>query len=351
MRIAAIQFARVRFASPGAASARSAWPERRSLIVRAIDDEGTRGHGEASPLPGYSPDTFEEAERALRAAAAALPLETDDCLPAAPQIRRLLRPLPIDAPSARFALETALLDLAGRRVGASIAALLSGGAPRRALEINALVPPPLGAQAVARAERLAAQGFRTFKIKIGAPGQWEDELFALASLRAALGPSARLRVDVNGGWTPAEARRRLAELAILDLEFVEQPVGPDDLLHFAGADVPLAADESLRIPDALARLADAGACRVAVLKPAVLGGFFRCLELAREAATYEMRTVVTSIFDGPLARAAAAQLAFALDPPPLACGLSPADGSAPRPSWPPAEKAGLGLAPPPELFP
>jgi L-alanine-DL-glutamate epimerase-like enolase superfamily enzyme len=92
----------------------------------------------------------------------------------------------------------------------------------------------------------------------------------------------------------------------------------DDLRRIAAAPVPLAADESLALPGAWPALATL--CRVVVLKPTLLGGLAACLQLARDAAARGLAATVTHTFDGPIAVAAAAELAVALDSP-LACGL------------------------------
>jgi L-alanine-DL-glutamate epimerase-like enolase superfamily enzyme len=94
---------------------------------------------------------------------------------------------------------------------------------------------------------------------------------------------------------------------------------------------------------------------VLVLKPTVLGGLVACLALAREAAARGLAATVTHTFDGPVALAAAAELAAALPGGGPACGLDRHGG---LDAWPPtsipqlhpahvasANRPGLGLAP------
>ena len=68
-----------------------------------------------------------------------------------------------------------------------------------------------------------------------------------------------------------------------------------------------------------------------VLKPTLLGGMCACLALARDAAARGLSVVVTHVFDGPVALAAAAELAAALPGRVLACGLDRHGGLA---AWP-----------------
>jgi hypothetical protein len=47
-------------------NARRTWTERAAQLITLQSDDGTRGFGEASPLPGFSRDTLEECGAALR---------------------------------------------------------------------------------------------------------------------------------------------------------------------------------------------------------------------------------------------------------------------------------------------
>ena len=46
----------------------------------------------------------------------------------------------------------------------------------------------------------------------------------VATVREALGPAPRLRLDANGSWSMPQALRNLRALAEHDIDFVEQPV-------------------------------------------------------------------------------------------------------------------------------
>src|SRR5207244_1298829 len=67
-----------------------------------------------------------------------------------------------------------------------------------------------------------AAGFEVFYLKVGL--DLERELGMVRSVREALGPGPRLRLDANGAWPPPLARRALEAFAAFDIDFVEQPV-------------------------------------------------------------------------------------------------------------------------------
>ncbi|RMH38950.1 MAG: O-succinylbenzoate synthase [Deltaproteobacteria bacterium] len=319
---------------PGAraANARRAWTERRGVRLQLVDADGRIGQGEASPLDGYSPDTVEQCERALEAALARLPVRVDS-IPAA------LAELGVDraVPAARFAVETAVFDLVGQRTDEPLSQLLArvdpigGGAIARDVPLAALVTGTSPADVLAGVRAAWNQGIRTVKLKIGRPRAFAAECELLAQLRAQFGFDLALRLDANAAWNPDEAADRLAALAPFAPEFVEQPVAPDRIDQLRDPPVAIAADESLHAAHTTAEdVFRSEACHVAVLKPTVIGGLLACRRLARLAAEHGVDTVVSHTFDGPIALAAAAELALSL-PETRAAGLAPHAGLG---AWP-----------------
>jgi len=321
--------------------------ERSGLLLTLVDDEGRTGRGEASPLPGHSTETLAAVTQALVDVIPRLgEAQYDD-------VAETLRRFPaLDAlPSARCAVEVALLDLWGQRRGVSVAALV-GFDPAR-LECNAqpgaLVDEDIGERCAAA----VARGFGVLKLKAGSI-DFTEERKTLEGLRARF-PGVTWRLDVNGAWTLDEARRRLDALDGLGVQYVEQPCEGAEVFSLGVRAVPWAADEALIDPIARRRfLEDEDArrgCAAAVLKPMALG-WLAAREAALEAGRLGLGAVVTHLLDGPVALAAACELARSL-PGAWACGL---DRHAGLDAWPGmevpqaegpwvrrAEGAGLGL--------
>jgi o-succinylbenzoate synthase len=277
----------------------------RTVIVRLTDGAGRTGCGEGSPLPGRSPESAADCARALeRALAAPLSALPPTAAAAAAAIEMIDRALP----AARFALETALLDLAAQATGASVAELLAAR-PADQLACSAVVPPT-GAG--------APPGVTTWKVKLGDPARLDQDLADLRRALAGAPVPVRVRVDVNRRWSRAEAARylpRLAELAAdVALEWVEEPTAAADLLALGDAQpFVIALDES--VADAEVDTEEAlrrGLARVLVLKPAVLGGLSAAASWAARARAAGATPVVSHLFDGPVALAACAELALAL---------------------------------------
>jgi o-succinylbenzoate synthase len=298
---------------------------RRDAVMLYLDDgEGHVGLGEASPLPGYSPDTLDVCLHHLMDIHLRLPttlagLDAASLAQASEGLEAV--------PSARFALETALLDLAGQRSGRPAYAFLTDR-PAMAVAVSGLLPPLEHPDLLAAARILRTRGLLAVKAKVGAL-PWDVELAILSQVRTELGQNVALRLDANGAWSLAEARARLRDLSGLDIAWVEQPVQGLDLLALSSSPVPWAADEALADPMARNILAGASGCAALVLKPAVLGGFQPALDLAAVARRYRQAVVVTHLFDGPVALHAARSLAHA-----IACSASGLDVHPALGGWP-----------------
>src|SRR5207302_1816901 len=97
------------------------------------------------------------------------------------------------------------------------------------------------------------------------------------AVRDAIGPAGAIRVDANGAWDVAQARRALRELGAFGLEYAEQPCATlADMAELRRpVDVPLAADESIRrAEDPLAERAG----MLPVARPAVDAGRLAAFE-------------------------------------------------------------------------
>lgn len=281
---------------------------------------GVVGRGEAMPMASFGTETPHAAQLALEQFEFAQLPETVE------EIATLIGGME-KTPAARHAVECALLEHLAIRKGVLVATLL-GPVRRSHFAVNALIEGDDAAGLAASAEEAAKKGFGVVKTKVAAR-PLGTEAQRLLAVRRAVGPHVRIRIDANGGWSEATARSALRGLEALGLEVCEQPVGPQDveglrrLRHLAPCRI--AADETMLLSGVLPRLLEKdprAAADVIVLKPAALGGLVRSLELAQQAHDSGVGAYVTTLMDGPIARAAAAHLAAVLPSADWAHGLS-----------------------------
>jgi O-succinylbenzoate synthase len=195
---------------------------------------------------------------------------------------------------------------------------------RNEVPVNSTIPAVAPEQAYDIAR---SAGCRTAKIKVAEQGQTlTDDARRVEAVRDALGPSGKVRVDANGGWSLDEAVHAVRELNRFDLEYVEQPCASvaelADLrrrLAQSGLSVPIAADESIRRAQDPYEVAERQAADIAVLKVQPLGGVRACLEIAERIG---LPVVVSSALETSIGIRAGLALASALPDLPYACGLN-----------------------------
>ncbi len=195
---------------------------------------------------------------------------------------------------------------------------------REAVPVNSIVPDVSPELAAVLA---VAGGCRTAKVKVGGRDTLAADEARIEAVAAALGPSGRVRIDVNGAWDVDQAVRAVRALdaaarrgGVSGIEYVEQPCASVAELAMVRrrVSVPIAADESVRIPGNADAVVAASAADLIVLKAAPLGGVRRSLLVAERAG---LPCVVSSAMETSVGLSAELALALALPDLPYACGL------------------------------
>ena len=287
--------------------------ERELALVALDGEDGTRGFGEAAPLPAYDGPDIEAVLAALSSyedVVARWDGETGIALLEACRAAA-------DVPVALAAVEMALWDRAGRRAGKPVAELLTDE-PAASIAVNATISALDRAGASEQAAAAARAGFGCVKVKVGTG----DDAGRVAAVRAAAGPEVALRVDANGAWDVEQAVRAIDALAPAGLELVEEPTHGIEAVREVRERVTarIAIDETSAEPGALG----AGVADAVCLKISRCGGVGALLAAASLVRASGAEVYLASTLDGPLGVAAALHAAAALaSRGPLApCGLA-----------------------------
>lgn len=292
----------------GLVGAAAGLSKRVFAVLSLMRGDGTTGLGEASPLPGYSPDSIEEATEELRRLVDE-PVRANPLVSPLELLDQVFSVSSVEQPSSRFALETALLDWLGRTRNTALHRMLASDVPAEAIPIADLVLEPDPTRWAPAVDRLVSEGATHLKLKVSA--DLDTEIDALRAIRR-LHPAIALRLDGNRRIPADSLRRHAAALEALDLELFEEPVADSDWQAALALPLPYALDESLQNGLRSQALLETGKIRAVVLKPMVLGGLRASLELAERAATFGTACSVSHTFDGPISRAATAELALVL---------------------------------------
>lgn len=272
------------------------------MILAFGDEDGHNGYGEAAPWPGFGMESEAEALAALQDVARLLRGIEVDPGEWPHDVAKRLR----DAPAARAAVQSAAWDLAARRAGQPLAAFLASGAGAACgaalseVRVGALLVENSPEALRREAACARAEGYLAAKIKLGA-GSLDEDCSRARAAREGLGPEISLRGDANGAWSESAARAALPALAEFDFDYIEQPVAPEDTAGLARLrgrfGVRIAADESVATEGGAVHLIESGAVDVLVLKPAMLGGPARALEIANRARQAGCDVVFSHAFE------------------------------------------------------
>jgi o-succinylbenzoate synthase len=270
---------------------------REGFLLELIGERGTTGWGEASPLPGFSRETLEEAAGGLRELAEGMTgreVTADLPGPHGALARELDRLDP--APSVRFAFELALWNLYAGFHGRSLPELVTPR-PREWVPVNGLLAG-LPEAVLECARRMKEAGYEAVKLKVGA---WavDEDLGLVRALNELLDDRVSLRLDANRAWSLKEAEAFARGAAGLRVDYLEEPLAdPARLPSFARTSgVPVALDESL-LGMAPGSLDEHRYARAVVLKPTLLGGISPTLRLAYRAVSLGITPVVSSLYEG-----------------------------------------------------
>lgn len=254
------------------------------VIVRLTDSDGVEGLGEGTTIGGLS--YGEESPESIRSAIDTyiIPvLETCDIAQVGATMAKVAKCVRGNH-FAKCAVETALLDMQGKRLGVPVSELIGGGRVRDSLPVAWTLASGDTARDIAEGEAmLDARRHRIFKLKIG-KRDVRDDVAHVGAICKSLGDRASVRVDVNQNWSEAQAKLGMAMLQDVGCDLVEQPIAGDAIAAMARLSgtqaVPLMADEALHGPRSALRIASAGAAGVFALKIAQSGGLFATAEVA-----------------------------------------------------------------------
>jgi O-succinylbenzoate synthase len=165
-------------------------------------------------------------------------------------------------------------------------------------------------------------GCDTVKIKVG--DNLGEDIVRVARVRALL-PKAKLRLDVNGGWSVEQALVNLYSIyeEVGPLEYVEQPCATltelRKLKEKLVIDFKIVGDEIIRKAIDPFAIDLQGAVDILMLKVAPLGGISRAREIG---AHHKLPMVVSSALDSAVGIGYGLQLAASLPTLDYSCGLA-----------------------------
>lgn len=281
------------------------------VIVRLVCSDGLTGIGEATTIGGlaYGDQSPESIKSAIDNYLAPLLIGTD-----ATGVNVAMQRVSASVQGnsfAKSAVEIALLDAQGQRLGLPVHALL-GGAMRDALPVLWTLASGDATRDVDEALALIeARRHKVFKLKIGSHPLAQD-IAHVQAIRRGLGEDVMLTVDVNQAWDETTAVQGIAALESLGVSLIEQPVARRNrraLKRLAARfDVAIMADEAVHDAIDAFDLAADGAADVYALKISQAGGLWPTLRAAAIADAAGVGIYGGTLLEGSIGSIAAAHV-------------------------------------------
>lgn len=302
-------------------------------MVRVIADDGQIGYGEAPPTAVITGDTLGSIVCAvrdfIRPALVGMEIENLD------GIMTRLQGCMLHNTSAKAAVDMAVFDLWGKRLGAPVYRLLGGA--RKSFQTDITISVNSVDEMVRDSLEAVGRGYGILKIKVGKEGA--ADVARIAAIRAAVGPAVSIRVDANQGWTAKQSVAIITAMEDkgLDIELVEQPVAAQDLAGMKyvtqRVQTPILADEAVFSARDAVRILEEGGADLLNIKLMKTGGLWQALKICDAAELYGAECMIGCMLESRVAVAAAAHLACArgvitkadLDGPSL-CAVNPFTG-------------------------
>jgi L-Ala-D/L-Glu epimerase len=264
--------------------------ETESLIVVVEDSSGLKGYGEGAPRSYVTGETLDETFKALKFFAPLLidqgDVSTEDLVESINELRadhntRLY-------PSCWCAVETALLDLAGKLEGKPLWSLFISDPRTRDFTYSAVFPLMPNSKSLLELVGLAARlKMRYVKAKVA---DLKSGVETVRLLRAQLGSQVDIRVDANGAFSVGETLEFLHQVDQFGISAIEQPVPKRDLPGLGEvtrhSGIPVFADESLCSLDDARYLIENGLCTGFNIRLSKCGGVLNSLAIWRLARAH-----------------------------------------------------------------
>lgn len=281
------------------------------VLVRIKTSDGIEGIGEATTIGGlnYGAESPESIKVNIDTYIAPLLLGQPAYNPGA-LMGRIAKAVKSNH-FAKSAVETALHDALGKRLGVPVSSLLGGAVHKEVGVAWTLASGDTNKDIAEAQEMLSTRRHNVFKLKVGLKS-FKEDLRHIAAIKKAVGDDVSVRIDVNQGWSECQAMQALRPLADAGVDLVEQPIHEKNLAglgRLCGLGIlPIMADEALKGREDGFALAAAHCANVFAIKIEQAGGLRGAQDLMGIAQAADIALYGGTMLEGPVSTIAAAHL-------------------------------------------
>lgn len=279
------------------------------VIIRLFSSDGIEGLGESTTIGGISyADEFPEGIKlAIDTYFTPILIGQNPT-----RINAIMKMLDKNISGNNFAksgIETALLDAQGKRLGVPVSTLFGGSITNTLPVLWTLASGDTQKDIDEALQLISEKRHNVFKLKIGRKDPAVD-IAHVAAIKAAVGSTIKVTVDVNQAWSESVAKRSIQKLQDAGIDLIEQPLAKANFDGLARLteyfEVPIMADEAVATVQDAFKLARMHGASVFALKISKSGGL---TNIQKQAAIAEGAGI--SLYGGTMLEGTIGSLATA----------------------------------------
>lgn len=257
-----------------------------SLLIKMETEDGYIGYGEASPISFVTGETFESVEAAIKAMSTQLIGMDSSCIE---KIHDTMNRMFRENNCAKTGIDIAIFDILAKRANLPLYKYLGGS--KSSFEVDKTISIGTNEEMALDAKTIKEDGFNIVKVKLGLDPA--DDIERIRSIREAIGPEMKIRIDANQGWNKVNAIRVINALEKYNIQAIEQPLKYWDLeghrIVKEKTMIPLMADESLFSPMDAIKIIKSNSFDIFNIKLMKCAGLHNAIKINSigEAAGYE----------------------------------------------------------------
>lgn len=297
----------------------SRFQNRNGILLHYQEDE-TDFIVEASPLPGFSRESFSEVKQILLNQKRFIEQFLSQKL-SKKKIQNLTELKPLYPPSIQFSLSFIALSILAYRQKKTIYDLFDQKKPDL-ISINDVIGHgPLDTMKD-QIEASIKKGFRVIKIKAPHPIGKLSELLNSIQIDH---PDIKFRIDANQSWPKSKIEHNCEKLQNVSVEYLEEPCKMESLSEIEDlqkkSSLPLAIDESISTIEELQEILDQFPDLVVIIKPMLIGNFLEIHETISQYRSCFKQIVVTTSLESKIGRSMIASTASLIGDQQMSHGL------------------------------
>jgi len=271
---------------------------RQGLIIQLISEQGEIGFGDIAPLPGFSRETLEEVIDQAQL------LRSKICDQSVPEgltkfngkFDEWFNPFNLK-PSLRFGIESAVLHLLANTHHTPVYKLIPSAFAHQVRVVGLLSAPK--DQLITQTKALIDDGYSELKLKVG--GDIDEDIEKVLIVNDAAYGKAILHLDANQMWDFDQAVAFGKAIGCAGASYIEEPFKDTSRIpeFFDQTLIPVALDESV-VDLSLEEIKSISGVETIVLKPTMLGGIEKILQLMTQAENLTLDAVISSSFESSI---------------------------------------------------